>query len=216
MDLTKDFQSEVKDLDEKNGIVDAFANAYNNEDSDKDISAPGSFIKTVSENFKKIRVYKNHDTTLMVGVPKEIDTQDAYGLRTVTQFQMNTSLGKDMFNDVMLIKANNQDADLSIGYRVMRRDEKDRRIIKEYSLREYSFLTSWGANPLATVTGLKDVNTVNKLIDHLTKMYNLPYSDERLVKVETILKSLTIAPQFSTQSDEPIADLLTHLKNSFN
>lgn len=216
MDLTKDFQSEVKDLDESNGIVDAYANAYNNEDSDKDISAPGSFIKSVSESFKKIRVYKNHDTTLMVGVPKEIDTQDVYGLRTVTQFQMNTSLGKDMFNDVKLIKQNGQDADLSIGYRVVRRDEKDRRVIKEYALREYSFLTSWGANPLATVNGLKDANSVNKLIDHLTKMYNLPYSDERLVKVETILKSLTIAPQFSTQADEPIVDLLTHLKNSFN
>lgn len=216
MELTKDFQSEVKDLDEGKGIVDAYANAYNNEDSDKDISAPGSFIKSVSENFKKIRVYKNHDTTQMVGVPKEIDTQDAYGLRTVTQFQMNTSLGKDMFNDVVLIKSNNQDADLSIGYRVMRRDEKDRRIIKEYALREYSFLTSWGANPLATVTSLKDVNSVNKLIDHLTKMYNLPYSDERLVKVEEILKSLTVAPQFSTQSDEPIVDLLTHFKQSLN
>lgn len=216
MELTKDFQSEVKDLDEGKGIVDAYANAYNNEDSDKDISAPGSFIKSVSENFKKIRVYKNHDTTQMVGVPKEIDTQDAYGLRTVTQFQMNTSLGKDMFNDVVLIKSNNQDADLSIGYRVMRRDEKDRRIIKEYALREYSFLTSWGANPLATVTSLKDVNSVNKLIDHLTKMYNLPYSDERLIKVEEILKSLTVAPQFSTQSDEPIVDLLTHFKKSLN
>lgn len=213
MELTKDFQSEVKDLDEQNGIVDAFANAYNNEDSDKDISAPGSFIKTVAESFKKIRVYKNHDITLMVGVPKEIDTQDAYGLRTVTQFQMNTSLGKDMFNDVKLIKQNGQDADLSIGYRVMRRDEKDRRVIKEYALREYSFLTSWGANPLATVVGLKNANSVAKLIEHLTKMYNLPYSDERLVKVETILKSLTIAPQFSTQDDEPIKSIYDYLIN---
>jgi uncharacterized protein len=216
MDLTKDFQSEVKDLDETLGYVKAYANAYNNEDSDGDISLPGSFIKTVGESFKKLRVYKNHDTTLMVGVPREIDAQDPYGLMTGTQFNMNTSLGKDMFNDVKMVVDNKQDADLSIGYRVIRRDEKNRKAIKEYGLREYSFLTSWGANPLATVTGLKDANSVGKLIDHLTKMYNLPYSDERLIKVETILKSLTIAPQFSTQTDEPIVDLLTHLKNSFN
>lgn len=216
MELTKDFQSEVKDLDDKMGYVKAYANAYNNEDSDGDISLPGSFSKTVSESFKKLRVYKNHDTTLMVGVPKEIDAQDQYGLLTGTQFNMNTDLGKDMFNDVKLINENGQDADLSIGYRVIRRDEKNRKAIKEYALREYSFLTSWGANPLATVVGLKDVNSVSKLIDHLTKMYNLPFSDERLDKVEKILKSLTIAPQFSTQDDEPITDLLTHLKNSLN
>lgn len=214
MELTKDFQSEVKDLDEKTGYVEAYANAYNNEDSDKDISAPGSFIKSVSENFKKIRVYKNHDTTLMVGVPKKIDTQDNYGLLTGTQFQMNTDLGRDMFNDVKLITDNNQDADLSIGYRVLRRDAKDSRIIKEYGLKEYSFLTSWGANPLATVVSLKEVNSLNKFIDHLTKMYNLPYSDSRLVKVEEILKSLTIAPHFSTHEDEPINEILTHFKNS--
>lgn len=216
MDLTKDFQSEVKDLDDKTGYVEAYANAYNNEDSDKDISAPGSFIKSVSENFKKIRVYKNHDITLMVGVPKKIDTQDSYGLLTGTQFQMNTDLGRDMFNDVKLITDNGQDADLSIGYRVLRRDAKDSRVIKEYGLKEYSFLTSWGANPLAVVTGLKDATSVNKIIDHLTKMYNLPYSDSRLIKVESILKSLTIAPQFCTHEDEPITEILNHFKNSLN
>lgn len=204
MYLTKDFQSEVKDLDEATGYVKAYANAYNNEDSDGDISLPGSFIKTVGENFKKLRVYKNHDTSLMVGVPKEIDAQDPYGLMTCTQFNMNTSLGKDMFNDVKMVVDNKQDADLSIGYRVIRRDEKNRKAIKEYGLREYSFLTSWGANPLATVVGLKDANSVGKLIDHLTKMYNLPCSDERLVQVENILKSLTIAPSFDTRSVEPI------------
>lgn len=213
MELTKDFQSEVKDLDEKTGYVEAYANAYNNEDSDKDISAPGSFIKSVSDNFKKIRVYKNHDHTLMVGVPKKIDTQDSYGLLTGTQFQMNTDLGKDMFNDVKLITDNNQDADLSIGYRIIRRDEKDRRIIKEYALKEYSFLTSWGANPLAIVTGLKDANSTNKVVDYLSKMYNLPYSDSRLIEVEKILKSLTIAPQFSTQEDEPIKTIYSFLTN---
>jgi len=125
-------------------------------------------------------------------------------------------MGRDMFNDVKLITSNGQDADLSIGYRVIQRDNRDNRIIKEYSLREYSFLTSWGANPLATVQGLKDANTLGKFIEHLTKMYNLPYSDQRLVQVENILKSLTIAPVQSTHTDEPINEILTHLKTSFN
>lgn len=203
MDLTKDFQSEVKDLDAKSGFVKAYANAYNNEDSDGDISLPGSFIKTVSEGFKKLRVYKNHDTRLMVGVPKEIDANDPYGLMTGTQFNMDTPLGKDMFNDVKLITENGQDADLSIGYRVLQRDKKNSKAVKEYSLKEYSFLTSWGANPLATVTALKSITDTDSLLVHLTKMYNLPYSDSRLIQVESILKSLTAEPIIITPKVEP-------------
>lgn len=205
MNLTKDFQSEVKDLDDKMGVVKAYANAYNNEDSDGDISYPGSFVKTVNEGFKKLRVYKNHDTKLMIGVPEMPDAQDPYGLLTITKFQMKTDLGRDMFMDVKLITENGQDADLSIGYQVVRRDEKNRKIIKEYNLKEYSFLTSWGANPMAVVTGLKDAMSTAKIIEHLTKMYNLPYSDPRLIQVENILKSLTIAPlDNSTQGVEPM------------
>lgn len=202
--LQKKFASEVKDLDDQKGVVRAFANAYNNEDSDGDISHPSSFVKTVSENFKKIRVYRNHNQTEMVGVPKELNPHDPYGLDTVTQFNMNTALGKDMYHDVKLITENGQDADLSIGYRVIRRDQKNSKMILEYMLKEYSFLTSWGANPLAIATGVKSLDSVSALMEHLTKMYNLPYSDERLIKVENILKALTDAPSDEdTQKVEP-------------
>lgn len=213
--LTKDHNSEIKELDDKKGYVEAIANAYNNEDSDGDISHPGSFMKTVSEGRKKLRVYKNHDTRLLIGVPKELRPEHPDGLFTGTQFNMETDLGKDMFNDIKLIHSNGQEADLSIGYQVVRRDQKNSKIITEYNLREYSFLTSWGANPNAVVLGAK--SSASDIIDHLTKMYNLPYSDSRLMEVEKILKSLTTAPLESTQKDEPIdaKQLLTHIQNSF-
>lgn len=201
--LQKVFTSEVKELDGAKGYVEAYANAYNNEDFDKDISHPNSFVKTVSENFKKIRVYKNHNQTILVGVPKMLDANDPYGLKTGTQFNMDTPDGKNMFYDVKLITENNQHADLSIGYEVIRRDQKDRRIITEYKLKEYSFLTSWGANPLAITTDIKIEEKEQQIIELLIKMYNLPYNDDRLIKVESILKSLTIAPSVDTQIVEP-------------
>lgn len=203
-DLTKGFLSAVKDLDDVKGVVEAYANAYNNEDWDGDISAPGSFMKTVSDNWKKIRVYKNHNRTELIGVPREMDAHDPYGLRTVTQFNMDTTLGKDMFFDVKLIKENNQDADLSIGYRPVKRDKNNPKIITEYRLSEYSFLTSEGANPLAIATSLKGVDGTETLLKALVKMYDLPYSDPRLIEVEKILKSLTFQPSNDTQNDEPI------------
>lgn len=216
-DLQKKFASEIKGLDDSLGVVEAYANAYNNEDSDGDISHPSSFVKTVSENFKKIRVYKNHDIKQMIGVPKELNALDPFGLFTVTQFNMNTDLGRDMYHDVKLVTDNGQEADLSIGYRVLRRDQKNKKIITEYALKEYSFLTSWGANSMAIATGVKSLDSIPALMDHLTKMYNLPYSDSRLIEVENILKALTDAPEESTQNDEPQAiEIIKSFRNSLN
>lgn len=214
----KQLAYDLKELDEKKGVVTAYANVYNFKDSDGDISAYGSFDKTVNENFKRIRVLKDHNPTMMIGVPLTIDTKDTYGLLTTTQFNMNKDLGKDMFTDVKLMYDSGLNAELSIGYRVMQRDQKDKSIIKEYKLMEYSFLSSWGANQLSTVQDIKSIQSHYGLMELITKAYNLPYSDERLRQIETILKSLTIEPSESdTLDNEPIIlDTLKQFRNSLN
>ena len=184
----KQLSYDLKELDEGKGIVTAYANAYNFKDSDGDISAFGSFDKTVSENFKRIRVLKDHNPTMMIGVPLAIDTKDTYGLLTTTQFNMNKPLGKDMFTDVKLMHDNNLNAELSIGYRVLQRDQKNKNIIKEYKLMEYSFLSSWGANELSTVQGIKSIKSHYGILELIEKSYNLDYSDERLRGIESLLK----------------------------
>ena len=184
----KQLSYNLKDLDEKKGVVTAYANAYNFKDSDGDISAFGSFEKTVSENFKRIRVLKDHNPTMMIGVPLAIDTKDTYGLLTTTQFNMNKPLGKDMFTDVKLMHDNNLNAELSIGYRVLQRDQKNKSIINEYKLMEYSFLSSWGANELSTVQGIKSIKSHYGIMELVQKAYNLDYSDERLRGIESLLK----------------------------
>ena len=211
----KQFSYDLKDLDETKGEVLAYANAYNNEDSDKDISEYGSFNKTVSENFKRIRVLKDHNPTMMVGVPLLIDTKDTYGLLTHTKFNMNKALGRDMFTDVKLMHDNGLNAELSIGYKVMQRDQKNRNIIKEYKLMEYSFLSSWGANELSTVQGIKSIQSHYGIMELVQKAYNLDYSDERLRQFETILKSLSNEPFIEdTQDDKPIIDTLKSFRES--
>jgi HK97 family phage prohead protease len=201
----KQLSYDLKELDESKGVVKAYANAYNNKDSDGDISAYGSFEKTVKESYRRIRVLKDHNPTMMIGVPLEIDTKDSYGLLTTTQFNMKTDLGKDMFSNVKLMHENNLNAELSIGYKVLQRDQKNKSIITEYMLREYSFLSSWGANELSTVQGIKSIKSHYGFMELLTKAYNLPYSDNRLIQIETILKSLSNEPlEDSTLIDKPI------------
>lgn len=212
MDL-KQLSYELKDLDEEKGIVVAYANAYNYKDSDGDVSAFGAFEKTVKENFKRIRVLKDHNPREMVGVPLKIDTQDSYGLLTTTQFNLNKPLGKDMFTDVKLMHENGLNAELSIGYKVMNRDQRNKSIITEYKLMEYSFLSSWGANELSTVQGIKSIKSVFGIMELLEKAYNLDYSDDRMIQIENLLKSMS-----NTQEQEPTAVTpnLEPLINSIN
>jgi HK97 family phage prohead protease len=210
---------DLKDLDEKKGVVVAYANVYNFKDSDGDVSAYGSFDKTVAENFKRIRVLKDHNPTMMIGVPLAIDTKDTYGLLTTSQFNMNKPLGKDMFTDVKLMHETGVNAELSIGYRVMQRDQKNKSIITEYKLMEYSFLSSWAANELSTVQDIKGIKTVYGTLELIQKMYNLDYSDERLRQIETILKALDKKPSESdTLITEPLVTLetLKQFTNSLN
>lgn len=210
--LHKQFTSEIKGVDESDGYVEAYPCVYMNCDSDNDISMPGCMAKTAKDNFKKIRVYKNH-SGIIVGVPKMIDANDPYGLKTGTQFNMAPGTeGRNMFLDVKMIHDNGQDADLSFGYDVVKRNEKDKRRIEEYKLYEYSFLTTWGANHLSVTTGIKSHKDA---IEFLTKMYNLPYSDSRLIEVEKILKSLDKEPsQDDTLLIEPVKSTLSF--NSFS
>jgi HK97 family phage prohead protease len=212
----KQLSYDLKELDEKKGVVTAYANTYNFKDSDGDVSALGSFDKTINENFKRIRVLKDHNPTMMIGVPLFIDTKDSYGLLTTSQFNMNKDLGKDMFTDVKLMHESGLNAELSIGYKVMQRDQKDKSIIKEYKLMEYSFLSSWGANQLSTVQDIKGIKNHYGLMELIQKSYNLDYSDLRLKQIETLLKSLDKEPsETDTINLEPIIlDTLKSFTNS--
>ena len=185
---------DLKDLDEVQGIIKAYANTYDVKDSDGDISGYGSFDKTVKDNFKRIRVLKDHDPKQMIGVPLEIDLKDTYGLLTVTQFNMRKPLAKDMFTDIKLMHEHNLNAELSIGYRVVNRDQRNESKITEYLLREYSFLSSWAANEFSTVQGIKGVKSHYGILEMITKAYNLDYSDARLKQFETLLKALSKGP----------------------
>lgn len=195
----KQISYKLKDIDQKTGVVIAYANAYNAEDSDEDESMPGSFNKTVKENFKRIRVLKDHNPREMIGVPLEIDPKDEFGLLTTTQFNMKKELGRDMFTDVELMYDNGLNAELSIGYQIIKRNPKNRKQVKEYSLYEYSFLSSWGANKLSTVQGIKGLKTKSAIIELIEKSYNLDYSDERLRNIENLLIKI------DTQENQPPA-----------
>jgi HK97 family phage prohead protease len=193
--LYKHTSQGVKALDDNEYIVEAYANVYGNEDSDGDISGLGSFKRTINNNGKRVKVYKDHISTITLGVPMKIDAEDPFGLFTVTKFNKEKEVSRDMYSDLKLLQQHGLTAELSIGYWVMSRDAKNPQVITEYKLMEYSFLSSWGANELTRVTGIKSMTkSANGVIEFLVKMYNLNYSDPRLRNVEKALESLAKDP----------------------
>ena len=207
---------EVKDFDETQGVVKAYANAYDFKDSDGDISAKGSFNKTVVENRKRIRVLKDHNSTISLGIPLDIDPNDSFGLLTTTKFNLKKEVSRDMFTDIQLMKENDLNAELSVGYSVVRRDEKNESRITEYKLYEYSFLTSWGANQLSTVQDIKNIKSTYGILSLIEKSYNLNYSDSRLRAIETILKALSDKEplQSDTLKEMPLSEQIKQFTNS--
>lgn len=202
----KQLAYDIKDLDETKGEIIAYANAYDFKDADGDISAQGSFDKTVKDNFKRIRVLKDHNPTISLGVPLSIDSKDSYGLLTHTKFNLKKEVSRDMFTDIQLMKDNGLSSELSIGYKIVKREQKNTSIIKEYKLFEYSFLTSWAANELSTVQGIKNIESHYGFLALIEKAYDLKYSDKRLKQIENILKTLTSKEPLldSTLIDEPL------------
>jgi len=121
-----------------------------------------------------------------------------------------------MFTDISLMHNSGLNAELSIGYKVLQRDQKDKSIIKEYKLMEYSFLSSWGANQLSTVQDIKSIKSHYGIMELIEKSYNLDYSDERLRQIENLLKALSKEPSNDdTPNDQPlILDTLKSFTNS--
>jgi HK97 family phage prohead protease len=201
----KSVSYQVKEMDDSEGIVIAYANIYGNEDFDGDISMPGSFDKTVTESYKKLRVFKDHNKFIQLGIPIEKPkTDDPIGLLTTTKFNLQKEVSRDMFSDIKLNMQYQKDTDLSIGYNVVKRDQKDSKRITEYALWEYSFLSNWGANSRAIVTGVKNLEKVDYIKTFLVDAYNLNYSDSRLISIENILKSLEgIEPEKPLIPEQP-------------
>lgn len=214
----KNISYDIKDFDDKKGIVVAYANVYGVKDSDGDISAKGSFLKTVPENYDRIGVFKNHDPNRPVGIPLEIDPKDSYGLMTKTKFDLSITDGKEMYNHIQFKRENNRNTELSIGYEVIKRDQKNRSIITEYKLWEYSFLTAWGANSLSLVEEVKKMKSVDEAFTYLSKAYDFKFNDETKRQLETILKSLDTKEPLATdtlKSEPTQQEIIQTIKNSF-
>lgn len=205
----KDYQSQIKDIDEKGRVLVA-ANAIGNVDTDNDISKDNSFDKTLSEHFKRVKWFLNHDKNVLLGVPLEGKQNGKY-LEMLGQLNMKKQVSRDVYEDYKLYAEHGRTLEHSIGVNAIKWEmDGDVRKVSEWKLWEYSTLTSWGANEDTPMLGIKGAKDINDGIEWLNTMLKKgDYTDERFVEIEASLqklKSLLVEPVVTTQEKEPMRD----------
>jgi HK97 family phage prohead protease len=212
----KSVLTKVEDIDEK-GIVRFYASVFNTEDRVKDIVVRGAYKKTITENFKEIQHYKNHDSTLMPGVPFEFSETDN-GLLVSSKLILGTQLGRETYEEYKAMAEAGKSMGHSIGYAVVKEDQLGEiNYLKELFLFEVSTLTKRPAHPDAVTV---DVKTVEELMTDI-KFYNamlktdLPNVElEKLEQIKNHIEALILSRQKATHEiSEPLNIVLTSFTN---
>ena len=204
---------ELKDIDEKQGIISAYVSIFGNVDSGKDITMPGAFTKTISERGPqaarpRIKHLWMHDIYTIIGVPLSLE-EDQKGLLARSKFGSDT-FSQDKFQQ----HVDGLVTEFSYGYDIIKDNVKsdpeygEVRELNELKLWEYSSVT-WGMNELthmveAKGTGEDALTIINKRMDKLTRaLRNGKYTDESFEQFEIELKQIQTIYNELIKGNEP-------------
>jgi len=181
--LFKNLETQVKDLDETKGIVTVYINSFNNQDSDGDISLPGSFKRTFKNNGPTIQHWLNHNREQLIGVPIKL-YEDDFGAIAVSQLNIKKQLGKDVFEDYKLFAEHEKSLQHSVRVQPIkfeedRSNDKYSRKVAEWKLiMEFSTLYGWGSNQQTPLIDIKSMDDLELM------MREGNYSDEKARLIE--------------------------------
>lgn len=157
---SKTFPFECK-VNMDSNTFEGYFSIKNNIDAGLDRVMQGAFIKTFSENRKRIKGLYMHDTTKPFSKPLEIyeDSKGAYVKGTISM----TSWGQDL----KILMADGVVDEMSFGYDVIKCDYenvngKTVRNLRELKCWEYSPVT-WGMNEATSINAVKKLNFLNDL-----------------------------------------------------
>lgn len=170
----------VKDVDVKQGIVAGYLSAFDFLDSDNEVIAKGSFLKTIQEDGisgkDRIKFLREHDLNKPIGKFTELK-EDNFGLYFVARLN-KTREGLD----ALALYENGELFEHSIGFVPIKYEvsNDDNKVVTftEVKLWEGSAVL-WGANEMAKLTELKSK------LQNIQKIGSL--SDEILQAVEQVL-----------------------------
>ena len=222
---------ELKDLDEKSGIVKGYGSVFNNIDADGDIISKGAYKKTIAENGKRVKYLYQHKMDMPLGKMINLYVDDK-GLLFEAQIP-KTQLG----NDVMELMKAGVITENSVGIMPLQKEgcpdgmDNCYRKLTEVKLYEISAVTL-AANDEAMILDVKgnfDKEKVLNRYDNLVKLIrkgdisdNLGYAIEaELIKLKSIFNDKATLPT-DIEVTEPTtikgdnSDIYNYLFNKLN
>lgn len=178
--INKSIATKTNDVDEQGRVVIA-VNAIGNEDADGDISMPGSFNKTLKEDFARLKWFLNHDPCILLGVPISGEEKDDL-VQMTSQFNMKKQIARDTYEDYKLYAEHGRTLEHSIGVNAINRNKSNPKEVLQWKMWEYSTLTNWGANERTPLLDIKGMNTISaeEHIKFLEEAVKMKYSDAKL------------------------------------
>jgi HK97 family phage prohead protease len=183
----------VKDVDTVGRILSVYYSAFDNKDRDEDVILKGAFSKTIKEQgppgLGEIWFLKFHDPSLPIVPPFEL-TEDSYGLLARHKMPDNA-----ISNDVLNMYADGNFKYQSIGYRTIRKQQKNGYTeLSELQLFEGSVVL-WAANPAAKFVDIKSLKlTPEEATDELKltikALRDGKYTDETFALLEIKMRQL--------------------------
>ncbi len=202
----KSFSLEMK-VDAQTRRISGYGAIFGNKDSTNDIILPGAFAKTIGK--RQVKMLYQHDSDDLLGY-WDIVREDDRGLYIEGNIA-RTSLGDDAYE---LAKAGALDS-MSIGYSVdlCEYNGEGTRMLKEIDLWEVSLVT-FPANPLATISAVKSVETVRQFEAFLQKN---GYSDREsmLIASKGFAAALTARESRGNKDDARDSRSLETIAESF-
>lgn len=202
----KQYNSEIKEVDEKGRVLVA-ANAFGNVDADNDMSLPGSYTKTIKENFNRLKWFLNHNKEILLGVPIEAKQSERH-LEVLGQLNMKKEVSRDTYEDYKLYAEHGRTLEHSVAvFPVKFKMKGDVREVSEWKWSEYSTLTSWGANEDTAMLDIKSAKEYAEAIEWLEiKLRKGNFTDNKFREIEIQLqklRSLCTEPAEATHDAEP-------------
>lgn len=146
---------------------------------------PGSFNKTLKEDFARLKWFLNHDPCILLGVPISGEEKDNL-VQMTSQFNMKKQIARDTYEDYKLYAEHGRTLEHSIGVNAISRNKSNPKEVLQWKMWEYSTLTNWGANENTPLLDIKSMDKAKaeEVVDFLKSALLMKYSDGKMKHIE--------------------------------
>lgn len=193
------------------GQYEGHFSIFNNLDDGGDVMHPGAFLKTISENRQRVKVFYAHDWMKLIGPTPDVLEEDATGLFAKGRLTLDSFWGKETWA-LMKDGALNEG---SIGYSAVKYDyeEGDQfiRHLREVKLYEISPVPL-GMNALTSLRAMKAALLEAKP----DKADPILFYIEKLNAITTELKALKEGRVLSASNKEKVINAIGAMKSAMD